>query len=226
MPPGADDELRIVRRAALLVALASAGCPASTPPPTTITPTDTVAPDVLFERHLRAVGGTRAVESLSRATLHFAIAYPNRGVEGTGRLELASTPAKLVLDLTGIGHIERIHEEAWSSDVHFDAHLARHFDNARTVGRAEVDGIVVWEVTATGPTGPVTLSFDKSGGELIALRGEVETPDGKQTTTSRFADYQDFGGLRCARRITQRTGDSVQVIELKSIDFEKTTATQ
>ncbi len=159
---------------------------------------------------------------MASATLHFAIAYPDRGVEGTGRLELASTPAKLVLDLAGIGHIERTYEDSWSTDVHFDAHLARHYTNARTIGRAELDGIVVWEVEATGPTGPVTLAFDKSGGELIALRGEVDTPDGKQTTSSRFADYTDFGGIRCARRITQRTGDSVQVIELRSIDREKT----
>jgi hypothetical protein len=218
VPAPADDELRIVRRAAVLALLLTAGCPASTPPPKASPNNEPVRAEVLFERHLRAVGGSRAIEKLMGATLAFAIAYPDRGVEGTGRLTLSDGPAKLELDLAGIGKIEKTYDDAWASDLHFDVHLAQHYAAAKTIGDAQVDGIAVWEVEAKGPTGPVTLSFDKSAGVLLALRGEVETPEGKQTTSSRFADYQDFGGIRCARRITQRTGERVQVIELRSID--------
>lgn len=206
-------------RALIALVIATAGC-ASGPAPIREPVSDVVPADVLFERHLRAVGGARAVEKLARATVRFVVRYPDRGVEGTGSLAIGEDGAKLVLDLEGVGRIERTYDEPWAMDVHFDAHLARHYSAAKTIGKSELDGIAVWQVEAQGPTGATTLTFDKSGGELVALKSQVETPDGSMSTSSRYADYQDFGGVRCARRVTQRTGDRVQVIEIRAIDLE------
>ena len=97
------------------------------------------------------------------------------------------------MDLEGIGRVEKEQDEAWATDIQFDAHLASYFSDAKTIGKSTLDGIEVFEVAAKSGDVPVTLTFDANGGVLLEKRQELASDDGPVTSTTRFSDYQDFG---------------------------------
>ena len=139
------------RAVAFLLLAAACTTPPAPPPPSLDGP---LRPRVIFERHLRAVGGERALKAKTKATVRFAVSYPDRGVEGTGALTIADGKASVVMELQGIGRVEKTNDERWATDIQFDAHLAEHFKDAKTIGKSTLDGIEVYEVSATTADGP------------------------------------------------------------------------
>jgi hypothetical protein len=198
----------MTRRSLALLVLASCASTPAPPPP----PSGPIAADVLFERHSRAVGGGKAFADKTKAKVKFSVSYPDRGVDGTGEVSIAKGRTTVVMNLEGVGRVQAENADAWATDLSFDANLGRHFTEAKTIGKSTLDGIEVFEVSATMDGKSVTLVFDASGGELLQKREEK--------STTRFSDYQDFGGFRLARVITQRTGDRIQVIQVQSVELD------
>jgi photosynthetic reaction center cytochrome c subunit len=204
--------------------------------------TDATGPrgEQLFDRYLKAVGGSSAVEKVSTRVMKGTITFGDRNVpidifskDPEKRISFTHTPdGDSVTAFDGkegwLGAPKRpVHEmhgpdidgAAMDADLHFAAHLKGMFSEVQVRGRERVgdhDAYVV--VGAREGKTPLRLYFDAQSGLLLRLVRFGDTPFGWLPTQIDYADYRDAGDVKIPYRWTLARPSgrfTIQVTEVK-----------
>ena len=150
--------------------------------------------------------------------------YLEQDVEGVGQSRAGYDGETIWIDdpITGLRVLEG--EEAASyiqTSMMFPAHDWRlHFDEARTIGKATVDGGEVWEVELVSSKGPnVVVGLDASTKLLRTMRTTQITPMGPLPIEATSDDYETHEGYKFS--MTKRSSiKSLLELEEKVTKFE------
>jgi photosynthetic reaction center cytochrome c subunit len=196
--------------------------------------------DQLFEKYLKAAGGTAAIDRVTSRVMKGTITFGDRNVpieiysKGPDeRASLMHAPHGddiTVFDghegwLAGPGHPVRemhgpdIDAAAMDADLQFPAHLKDMFSKVEVRGKEKVGENDAYLVVGErdGKT-PLRLYFDGQSGLLVRLVRFGETPLGRLPTQIDYADYRDVSGVKIPYRWTlARPGGrfTIQVSDVK-----------
>ena len=204
---------------------------------------------VLFDRHLKAIGGREALlsHSSSRATGTFAV--PGQGLKGSLDVVAAKPDKNLVkINLPGLGEIVEGHngQHAWTNspmtgpmllegkqleDKRFDAdyyselHDDRRYQSMTTVERVDFDGRPCYKVRLVRKNGSEDFEFYDAETGLRAGRIVTrETPMGTFTGTTVETDYKKFGNLLLPTTIKNTIMSVQQIITIDTVEYDNVPA--
>lgn len=227
---------RVAAGAAIAVLLAAPGVnlPAQVPTPQSIT-----------ARHDSLVGGRAALEAHRSMRLVGTYAIPDAGI--VAPLEILKLRPNKYLFRTTFGPIGEIVSgfdgtNAWAvqpgqgailleremakqvadqADFFGDLHDLTRFAKVELAEDADIEGRRVQRVRLVRASGDTIMEFfdattGLSAGSLTVAGG----PLGRSETTTLVGEYRDFGGLKVATRIEQRTPQYRLIITIVSVEFD------
>ena len=196
--------------------------------------------DQLFDKYLKAAGGSAATEKITSRVMKGTITFGDKNVpidifskDLDKRVSFMHTPegdSVTVFD----GHEgwlgfprQPVHEmhgpdidgAAMDADLHFAAHLKGMFSEAQVRGTEKIDDHDTYLVIGRREgKPPLRLYFDEQSGLLLRLVRYGETPLGRLPTQIDYADYREAGGVKIPFRWTlaRPAGRfTIQVSEIK-----------
>jgi hypothetical protein len=116
---------------------------------------------------------------------------------------------------------EMAKQVADQADFFGDLHDLSRFARVELAGETELEGRPVQRVRMVRASGDTIMEFfdpasGLSAGSLTVARG----PLGRSETTTLVGEYKDFGGLKIATRIEQRTPQYRLIISILSVEFD------
>jgi photosynthetic reaction center cytochrome c subunit len=178
----------------------------------------------LFDRYVKAVGGTAAIDKITSRVMKGTVTFGDRNVpieiysKGPDkRMSVTHTPnGDSITAFDGqegwlgiLGHpLHDMHGPdidgaSMDADLQFAAHLNAMFSEAKVEGREKIDGHDAYVVVGPRPgKTPLRLYFDEQSGLLVRLVRLGETPLGELPTQIDFADYREAGGVKIPFRWT------------------------
>ena len=228
----------LYRNAATAVAVVIAAAPlaicAQTPTPLSIT-----------ARHDSLVGGRAALEAHQSVRMVGTYTIPDAGI--VAPLEILKLRPNKYLFRTTFGPLGEILSgfdgtHAWAvqpgqgaillekemakqvaeqSDFFGDFHDLTRFAKVELAEDAEFEGRRVQRVRMVRATGDTIMEFfdaasGLSAGSITVVGGAL----GRSETTTLVGEYRDFGGLKVATRIEQRTPQYRLIISIVSVEFD------
>ena len=206
-----------------------------------------VTPDAktIIERHLAALGGAKAMASVTSMRATGSLSMPAQGITGTVEIS-AARPNKTLLkaEISGIGKLESAFdgERGWTIDpiqgpslltgkqldqAKFDAAFESTFlDPARytsltAAGTATFDGRKMYRVDAVNAIGDKSSEyFDVETGLHAGSVSSRETPMGNVEVTSFIRDYRKVGASLQAHQLVQKMMGVEQVITLDKFELD------
>lgn len=198
------------------------------------------APDELFDKYLKAVGGAAAVDKVASRVMKGTVTFgdknvpieifsqgPNKRVSFThtpdgdsitafdGHEGWLAFPGRPVHEMHG----PDIDAAAMDADLQFAAHLKTMFSEVRLRGTEKIGDRDAYLVVGQreGKT-PLNLYFDRQSALLLRLVRFGETPFGQLPTQIDYADYRQAGQVKIPFRWTlARPGGrfTIQLSEVK-----------
>jgi len=234
----------IVRLTAFAVLVA-----ASAPVAARQAPSATPDAHAIIARHLAAIGGKKALETVTSMRASGALAMPSQGITGTVEIA-AARPNKTLLkaEIAGIGTLESGFdgERGWTVDpimgpalltgkqlaqARFDAVFESTFlDPSRytsltAAGIETFDGRQAHRVNAVNALGDASAEyFDAATGLHAGSVSTRETAMGAVEVTSYVRDYRKSGSSLQAHQLVQKMMGVEQVITLDRIEFNTVAA--
>ena len=194
----------------------------------------------LFDKYVKAVGGTAAIDKINSRVLKGTITFGDRNVpieiyskEPDKRMSVTHTPnGDSITAFDGhegwLGilahplhdmHGPDIDGASMDADLQFATHLNAMFSEPKVQGRERIDGYDAYVVVGPRPgKTPLRLYFDEQSGLLVRLVRLGETPLGELPTQIDYADYREAGGVKIPFRWTlARPGGrfTIQVSDVK-----------
>ncbi len=194
----------------------------------------------LFDKYVKAVGGTAAIDKITSRVMTGTITFGDRNVpieiyskQPDKRVSVTHTPdGDSITAFDGhegwlgiLGHpLHDMHGPdidgaSMDADLQFAAHLNAMFREAKVQGRQKIDGHDAYVVAGPRPgKTPLRLYFDEQSGLLVRLVRLGETPLGELPTQIDYADYREAGGVKVPFRWTlARPGGrfTIQISEVK-----------
>ena len=180
--------------------------------------------DILFDKYVKAVGGTAAIEKITSRVMKATITFGDRDVpieiyskEPYKRMSVTHTPdGDSITAFDGhegwlgiLGHpLHDMHGPdidgaSMDADLQFATHLGAMFSEAKVRGTEKIDGHDAYVVVGPRPgKTPVRLYFDEQSGLLVRLVRLGETPLGELPTQIDYSDYREAGGVKIPFRWT------------------------
>ncbi len=229
----------VLRRPSLLLALCVAG--AVLPARAQSLP----SPEELAARHDSIIGGRPVLEQHTSIRFAGSFAVPEMGLDAP--LEILKRRPDQYLMRTMLGPMGELltgydGKNAWAvqpgmgpvvlregaatqvrdqADFFGDLHDYTRFAKVETLPAEEFSGRRAWPVRMIRATGDTLVEyFDAETGLSAGSRSAVMTPQGRVETQSVVSEYKDFGGLKVATRIEQRTGQVRIVITIADVTFD------
>lgn len=202
-------------------------------------------PKALMDKHNAAVGGRAALEKYNSSRMTATMTISAMGMDASMEL-LRAKPNKFVQKVT-VGPIGEISEGydgkvAWSlnpmagpslvegealdrakANADFFASLQdpANYSKLETVGLEDFGGRKCYKVAMTRDGREGIEYFDASTGLLAGFSASVATPQGKLESTTIFAEYAEYGGVKLARRIEQQSAAGNVTITVTAVEFDK-----
>ncbi|HEY4658999.1 MAG TPA: hypothetical protein VIH11_05785 [Gemmatimonadaceae bacterium] len=199
----------------------------------------------LMDKHDAAIGGRAALDKHTSVHQTGAVSIPAMGVEAT--MDVYRAKPALFLQKLVIGPMGEILQgfdgkTAWAvqagqpvvlegaqaemtkynSDFFGNFHDMARYKSAETVELADFDGRKCYKVRIVRNIGGEGFEFfDAATGLGAGIIVSSESPMGKVETTSVFAEYKDFDGLKFPTKITQKTPMFESTITIKTMEFDK-----
>ena len=205
----------------------------------------TPTPQSITARHDSLVGGRAALEAHRSMRLVGTYAIPDAAI--VAPLEILKLRPNKYLFRTTFGPLGEIVSgfdgtHAWAvqpgqgaillekemarqvaeqADFFGDFHDLSRFAKVELAEEAEFEGRRVHRVRMVRATGDTIMEFfdavsGLSAGSLTVVGG----PLGRSETTTLVGEYRDFGGLKVATRIEQRTPQYKLIISIVSVEFD------
>ena len=229
----------ILRLTAIAVLVA-----ASVPAAAQQTPSVTPEAKAIISRHIAALGGEKAMASVTSMRASGSLSMPAQGITGTVEIS-AARPNKTLLkaEIAGIGKLESAFDgqRGWTVDpimgpslltgkqldqAKFDAAFESTFlDPARytsltVAGTATFDGRKMHRIDAVNALGDKSIEyFDAETGLHAGSTSSRETPMGNVEVTSFIRDYRKVGGSLQAHQLVQKMMGVEQVITLEKFEL-------
>ncbi|MCE9603079.1 MAG: hypothetical protein K8S21_12820 [Gemmatimonadetes bacterium] len=234
VPDGVARRLLTVSAFAVLLAVPGAALPAQAPTAQSIT-----------ARHDSLVGGRAALEAHRSMRLVGTYAIPDAGI--VAPLEILKLRPDKYLFRTTFGPIGEILSgydgtNAWAvqpgqgaillekemakqvadqADFFGDLHDLTRFAKVELAEETELEGRRVQRVRMIRASGDTIVEyFDPASGLSAGSLTVASGPLGRSETTTLVGDYKDFGGLKVATRIEQRTPQYRLIISILSVEFD------
>jgi hypothetical protein len=119
--------------------------------------------------------------------------------------------------LEGLAASRMIEQASFTGELH---DLSR-FSSVETVADTTFEGVRVYKVKLTRPTGDIVFEyFNPATGLSAGGSSQVVTPDGPVENITIFGDYRQFGALRLASRVIQRQPGTETVLQIVAIEFD------
>ena len=199
----------------------------------------------LMDKHNAALGGKAMLDKYTSMQMTAKLTIAAMGMEAT--LETYRAKPNLYLQKTIIAQIGEVLQGydgkvAWGSNPMGGAQIlegealesaARNadffanfqdptsFTLSETVELADFEGRKCYKVKVAHGDRVGAEYFDAGTGLLAGFSGETPGPQGKIETTTIFAEYADFGGVKMPRRIEQRTPQGDVSIVFTAVEFDK-----
>lgn len=176
---------------------------------------------------LAAAGIDAPLELLKRRPNQFVFraAIPQLGdvAQGyDGSTAWSVQPGQGARILTG----EAAAQMAERADFFGDLHDLTKFASVVTVAETEFHGVPVYRVRLTRHSGEIVHEyFNRATGLSAGGSTTTESATGPQESTTILAEYREFGGVRIATRIVQRTAQIETVIRIIVVEFDQLEAT-
>jgi hypothetical protein len=203
---------------------------------------DLPKPQALFDAHIKAIGGRKAVETESDGTLTGSMEIVENGMKADMRMASLGKNRALTLAIPSVGEFRsgRHGDVVWSMDpmsgprilegkerqdqiepfepkyVMRDASL---IESATTTGLSDSEGRPCHRVEITWKTGKKTV--DCYGVEeklLLSTESTATTPMGEIKQTSHFHEYKPFGPVKAATLTRAKAGGMTQLFRLAAYD--------
>jgi hypothetical protein len=119
--------------------------------------------------------------------------------------------------LEGLAASRMIEQASFTGELH---DLSR-FSSVETVADTTFEGVRVYKVKLTRPTGDIVFEyFNPVTGLSAGGSSQVVTPNGPIENITIFGDYKQFGALRLASRVIQRQPGTETMLEIVAIEFD------
>jgi len=180
-----------------------------------------------FEFPLAGITAPLEVIKVRPDRLFVRISIPNFGdvMQGyDGVTAWAMQPNNPAQILDGLMASRLIEQATFAGELH---DLSR-FSSVETVADTTFQGVRVFKVKLTRPTGDIVFEyFNPVTGLSAGGSAQVVTPDGPIESITIFADYKQFGALRLASRVIQRQPGTETILSIVAVEFDTmdTTAT-
>lgn len=202
--------------------------------------------EVLFEKHLEAIGGKTLIASKSSKTLKGSLTIASMGVSGELNV-VASAPDKIVTNVKLVQLNTTSNEgyngtTAWKldpmagnkilegndleavkkkSDFYADSlNLGKNLAKQETVDLVKIDGEEQYKVLRVNKNGEENfLYFSKATGLLIGKESIESTAYGKLPTVLKIKAYNQYEGLKIANHLVVMQGGVETVIKFDSVSF-------
>src|SRR3990170_1186830 len=182
----------------------------------------------LMDKHDAAIGGRAALDKHTSVHQTGAVSIPAMGVEAT--MDVYRAKPALFLQKLVIGPMGEILQgfdgkTAWAvqagqpvvlegAQAGMTKYNSDFFGNFHDMKRYKVR--IVRNIGGEG-----FEFFDAATGLGAGIIVSSESPMGKVETTSVFAEYKDFDGLKFPTKITQKTPMFESTITIKTMEFDK-----
>ncbi len=199
----------------------------------------------LFAKHVKAIGGEKAIRKHKSAVSKATFNMPAMGITADMTISTAA-PDKMYLDMTipGMGSMQQGYDGkiAWAidpmsgarimegdqlkqvkmqSDFYADLHYSKQYKEMQTMEKtvfADRPSYRVHTVTEFGQDSDVY--FDVETGLINGMESTSDSQMGPMKTTTTLADYKDFGGIKKATTTKVSAFGQEQLLTLKSVEFD------
>ena len=196
----------------------------------------------LFDAHIKAIGGRKAVEKESDGTLTGTMEVVENGMKADMRIASLGKNRALTMSIPNVGEFRsgRNGDIVWSMDpmsgprilegkerqdqiepfepkyVMRDASL---IESATTTGLSESEGRPCHRVEITWKSGKKTVDcYGVEDKLLLSTESTASTPMGELKQTSHFHEYKPFGAVKAATLTRAKVGGMTQVFRLSAYD--------
>lgn len=203
---------------------------------------DLPKPQALFDAHIKAIGGRKAVEKESDGTLTGSMEIVENGLKADMRMASLGKNRALTMAIPNVGEFRsgRHGDVVWSMDpmsgprilegkerqdqiepfepkyVMRDASL---IESATTTGLSDSEGRACHRVEISWKSGKKTVDcYGVEDKLLLSTESTVTTPMGELKQVSHFHDYKPFGPVKAATLTRAKAGGMTQVFRLSAYD--------
>ena len=202
------------------------------------------AAEVLFDKHLKALGGEAALGKFKSRVTRGSIEIAPMGVKGTFETSQKAPQMSLTtMNLTGLGVIQQGYDGAvgWAKDpftglrelkggelsaVQRAAYInpggwRQAYSSMKTTGRSRVGEREVYVVEGASAGGtPDKLYFDAQTGLLLRMDAVVESPQGRVVSETTFDDYREVDGVKVPYSLRSVLGAATVVTRVEEVKHD------
>ncbi len=185
--------------------------------------------ETILDHYVEVTGGKAAYDKHKSDIVTIEMEIVGRGIKGTlTRYNDTSNNVYMEGELEGIGKLEEgvYNGQAWENNAMTGPRLKEGTENADAVRDATFNGLVYWRklykaetsgtekvgdedcykvtLTPLGEGKPQTMYFSKKTGLMVKSVRTVVTPMGEITADLTASDYERFGGVLMAKKMTQK----------------------
>lgn len=210
--------------------------------PFTASAADLPKPQALFDAHIKAIGGRKAVEKDSEGSITGSMEIVENGMKADMRMASLGKNRALTMAIPSVGEFRsgRNGDVVWSMDpmsgprilegkerqdqvepfepkyVMRDASL---IESATTTALSDSEGRACHRVEITWKSGKKTADcYGVEDKLLLSTESTVTTPMGELKQVSHFHEYKPFGPVKAATMTRVKAGGMTQVIRLAAYD--------
>jgi hypothetical protein len=209
-------------------------------------PADLPSARAIFDRHIEAIGGRKAIASHSSSRVTGSMAVPAAGMNGTIEV-IAAKPNKALVKITipGVGEMiegfdgttgwtinpmtgpalsqgKMLDEKKFDSDFFGELKDESRYQSTRTLEKTMFDGRECYKVSLVRKGGGEDIEFyDVKTGLKAGQMGQRETPMGTVPVTQTFSDYQKFGDMLQPTTLKIASMGMEQVLTVTSVEYDK-----
>lgn len=197
----------------------------------------------LLKRSVEKSGGAQAYARAKSVSMTGKVEMEGRNISGTVTLLEEGKKSYTAMEFAGIGKVEEGYngDTAWedsalqgprvldgdekaaakrASTLWVIAAWREVFNDAKTIGPADVDGKPAWQVEMVAKEGkPETWFFDRDSGLLVKTSGVVSTAMGDLSTELIMSDFRPVDGILTPFTMTQKAMSQTIVMHLDKIAF-------
>jgi hypothetical protein len=199
----------------------------------------------IIDRHIEALGGRAALQSISSLHVRGRFEVPATGVSGPVEMYAAKPNKKLErVTIAGVGDLEegfdgtvgwtlsavtgpmltegtQLEQKKFDSEFFGDLKDPSSYKTIETVERTTFDGRDVYKVRLVSTTGVEDIEFyEVESGLKAGAQKSRETPMGTMSATVTFSDYRTFGKLRHPAKQTLSTMGMEQILTIESVEYD------
>lgn len=202
------------------------------------------APEALFDKYLKALGGEAALNKFKSRVMRGSIEIVPMGVKGTFETTQKVPQMSLTtMNLTGLGAIQQGYDGTvgWSKDPFTGlrelkggelatvqraalinpGNWRKSYSSMKTTGRSKVGEREVYVVEgAYAADTPEKLYFDAQTGLLLRTDSVVESPQGRIVSETTLDDYREVDGVKVPYSMRAVLGAATVVTRVEEVKHD------